>query len=446
MSTRSKRKAIPQPPNAATKQRIEKKPYDPETEVLTLDEKAVIAKKLADDHCCAVCREIYWNKPMCHSHCGNVFCSSCLAAIIVSPCDFEAKCPICREPLKGLTFGAPLIVRDLLDKLEVRCLHCQQNMPKNLFNTHVTLQCLQECKNKCDSCTGSFTMFCGSIELDKHYLACPLEPRKCVANCKFVGVAAEMEKHSCKYKEIVELQKKVRLLTDELLAEETVIKVSQPPSDWRPAVGDLVEYFDDDLLWRRVTITGRDSNRFSYRLSPSAVGNCPLQALAKLGTNTTQTGNNKWRVGDEVEARIDGEWQQVVVKRRADERDSWRLSILDGDNSLNLDASMIRPIIPGPRALEVDLTHPNAPFRLTNDDLEDGKIVDGYDHQRWFLGKILCYDPDQRRYKVHWLGFSTDSDSWVYRTYLLTAGQKTKMRNKIEQTSFYSMLPADQVY
>src|SRR5665648_410943 len=157
--------------NNRTKQaKIEKPAYDPKTEVVTQDEKAVIGKKRAEDHCCSICHEIYWKQPVCHASCGTVFCGICLNACNTpsSSGDMDGKCPNCRGKLQGKVFDIPIITRTFLDKLVVRCLACQESVTKDQFLPHLNHRCLQKCKNNCDPST-SCTVYRGTIELEQHY-------------------------------------------------------------------------------------------------------------------------------------------------------------------------------------------------------------------------------------------------------------------------------------
>lgn len=153
---------------------------------------------------CSICHEIFRN-PYLHMDCGNMFCHACITTH--SP-QLDRNCPLCRASLRHTTGPAPLMIKEWLQELKVRCKHCALETISGEIKPHFENECLRKCKFNCEAADAA--ALCGIRGLKALQLhetkQCALALIPCAGmnkGCAFVG---RLEQHNAHQSQCVFLK------------------------------------------------------------------------------------------------------------------------------------------------------------------------------------------------------------------------------------------------
>lgn len=141
---------------------------------LDLEDFVEDSQKIIQDFKCPLCTGVY-SEPMV-DQCGHVFCKGCIMKYIQN----EGKCPINQTKLDGSLISSLSIVREILDKQQVKCKNRDVNClwTGKLFELepHLEEKCLRQ-KVKCthEECN----CFVFREDLESHLIYCEFR----IVNC-----------------------------------------------------------------------------------------------------------------------------------------------------------------------------------------------------------------------------------------------------------------------
>eukprot|EP00573_Skeletonema_grethae_P005118 CAMPEP_0201694494 /NCGR_PEP_ID=MMETSP0578-20130828/6743_1 /ASSEMBLY_ACC=CAM_ASM_000663 /TAXON_ID=267565 /ORGANISM="Skeletonema grethea, Strain CCMP 1804" /LENGTH=473 /DNA_ID=CAMNT_0048180181 /DNA_START=49 /DNA_END=1470 /DNA_ORIENTATION=- len=142
---------------------------------------------------CAICHEVL-KGASCFKECGHTFCKECIKLATDQP---NPTCPTCREPVHT-GCNPNYTLRDIIDKLEVRCPEELEERPAKRFKTTGENNC--EDGDGADDTVSNYSgcEWRGTINDLKHHIAneCLLATIVCgVEGCKHTCRRKDMEGH-----------------------------------------------------------------------------------------------------------------------------------------------------------------------------------------------------------------------------------------------------------
>jgi hypothetical protein len=197
---------------------------------------AIEDKQAFQELACCVCTELL-REPHVHDTCQNMMCRACIEKL-----PEPRACPLCVGPilLDTNTRPPPLIVRNLMAALPVRCDHCNKECRGNETDKHLADACPRPCPyTGCDPIE-----YASQAEWSEHVIyECIYKPVACTVasdeDCAWVGPEKDRIDHerTCPalqlrdtlrgYKrKIQELEASVSLLQQQVPAKRPAINVS----------------------------------------------------------------------------------------------------------------------------------------------------------------------------------------------------------------------------
>jgi len=140
--------------------------------------------KIDDELKCAICFGPF-DDPVYHSPCGNTFCRSCIAKVDTG------RCPHCRKTLQDKLLVSPRALRNMVNKLNVKCDACCKVVRRENFDIHANKTCKINCPL---SCGKKMTR----AKVDDHMKYCPQAETPCIAEsigCTHVGKRKDLQDH-----------------------------------------------------------------------------------------------------------------------------------------------------------------------------------------------------------------------------------------------------------
>ena len=217
-------------------------------------------------------------------------------------------------------------------------------------------------------------------------------------------------------------------------------KALTDPSPWIPESGAIIEFNKgqsivdnmDQNVWRRAEFTERSADGICFGMYNDHY--VFSGSVAKLGTNTNENGNNKWRVGDEIELKNGRTLDRVIIEARIG-HETWKIhKVLDPSRRAIVHELFLKPIMNVPRSLAIDYTLPEnlQPVGDLRKEWKIGDIVDAKDisNNDWWLARIEGKSNHTNEYTVHVFGFATAMI--VNGLNIVEAGLVTKLLNRKE--------------
>lgn len=137
--------------------------------------------EVTEDLLCPICKKPF-ESPVVHA-CQNAFCSACISK--------QGACPLCSGALGELR-TAPLIIRNMVAKLNVSCSTCGAVLKRSEFDAHAADACPVPCPSGCGARVVRSKVVAHSRE-------CPRAPTvSCSAvdlGCPFRGTSADTAAH-----------------------------------------------------------------------------------------------------------------------------------------------------------------------------------------------------------------------------------------------------------
>lgn len=156
-------------------------------------------QQIHDKLICIVCTEPI-DDPRMHS-CGNMFCKQCL------PIPILKRCPGCNVEFKSQTEfdnPVPMLAKNMLDEIEVKCVHCGECMKRAKALEHKN----RYCPERTVPCERVFQKWNGRLQKGNELFTIMELYRTCSGRCSWKGKPEQLESHKC---EVVRLCKAASL-------------------------------------------------------------------------------------------------------------------------------------------------------------------------------------------------------------------------------------------
>lgn len=129
--------------------------------------------------------------PQITNPCGHALCGHCADRLSGG----SRTCHMCRQPRTG--FCRNIFAEQLLANVKVKCKSCNEDVPLNVAQQHVTVHC-QEMEINCTQCQASIKR----KEADVHNSSCPKGEIICECGFKMCRGDGEQHQKDCKMADV----------------------------------------------------------------------------------------------------------------------------------------------------------------------------------------------------------------------------------------------------